>query len=135
MVKKGMSIEECVSEASRLISENGVCLLTFDAVDSRNSPDRAQLQLDLFELAEDLSKRFKDYMPENDLVVRLVVKKGFSSFLGDRAMAGINSAEVIPEIITYQKQHYSHILLHWEVVEDGYALIDRSMLRYKSNVT
>ena len=50
-------------------------------------------------------------------------------------MAGINSAEVIPEIITYQKQHYSHILLHWEVVEDGYALIDRSMLRYKSNVT
>ena len=130
-----MTLEECVSEASRLISKNGVCLLSFDVVDSRNSPDRAQLQLDLFDLAADLNKEFEEYLPENDLAIYTVMEKGFKSFLGDQSWAGISSTEIIPEIIEYQKQHYPHILLYWEVVEDGYALIDRTRLYKKSKVT
>jgi|SaaInlStandDraft_4_1057021.scaffolds.fasta_scaffold38759_3 hypothetical protein len=122
MTNKGMSLDECIENATKLISKNDICLLLFDVIDSRNFDDRAKLQLDLFDMLNDLNGKFGEYFPEHNIVVYTRVERGFECLLGDSSWAGINSAEVIPKIIEYQKEEYPNIPLYWSIAKDSYDI-------------
>jgi hypothetical protein len=117
---KGLSVEDCVNEAEKLISKNGICLLLFDVKKSRNFEDVNGLSIQLFKMMKDINKKFYDYFPKNSLATLTRVEKGFEGLLGDGSWAGINSSKIIPEIISYQKENYSNIPLYWGVAEDGW---------------
>ncbi len=105
--KKGLTIEECVRRAEKFIGSQSVCLLLYDIKGSRN-----------FEVNEFIQK--SKYMPKNDLDFRGIFKKGFQIYRGDGAVAGINSAEIIPEIVNYQKKMFPDVQLYWSVAKDGF---------------
>ncbi len=115
-----MSLETCVSKAKEFISENKVCLLLFDMVGSSKIKDKKGLVNRLSSMMKDLNETFKDYFPEHELAVYTRKERGFPFLLGDGSWTGINSAEIIPKIIEYQKKNYPDIPLYWAVARDGY---------------
>lgn len=117
---KGLSVEDCVSKAEKLISEQGACLLLWDVIGSSNYEDRNKLSKDLFVMMKDFNKKFSKYFPKNSLATLTREEIGFECLLGDGAWAGINSSKVIPEIIEYQKQKYPSIHLYWGIAKDGW---------------
>jgi hypothetical protein len=117
---KGVSIEECVRKARKYIKEQGICLLLFDVKDSRKYKNRESLRKLLCEMTERLNYKFAKYFPENDLRCANKKEKGFEFLFSDSSLAGINSAEIIPEIVNYQKREYSEVTLHWNVAKDGW---------------
>jgi len=133
--KKGaLTIEQCVEKAQKCIEENekGVCLLLYDVVGAKTLPMTTEERLArLDEMDEDLNKRFSDYFPENNLSLVSRRDKGFKIpiWLGDGNWAGINSAEIIPEMIGYQKEHYPDIPLEWGIAKDGWDEEGLSLIR------
>ena len=117
---KGMSAEECVKRAEKIISEKGICLLLFDAVNSTGSKNRKALNLRLSEFMEDANSKFREYFPEHNLAAAARTERGFRYLLGDSSWTGINSARAIHEIIDYQIRNYPDLPLYWGVAEDGY---------------
>ncbi len=113
-------LEKIVKDAQEFIAERGVCLLLFDVNHSRYHPDRYGLQEKLLKMMDDLNHEFDAYFPKHDLAIRSRKEKGFEYLLGDGSWAGVNSADVIPEIIEYQRTHYPDIDLRWGVARDGY---------------
>ena len=71
-------------------------------------------------MKESLNTKFSEYMPENDLDFKTIFKKGFQIQGGDAAVAGINSAEIIPEIVNYQKEMFPDVPVYWSVARDGF---------------
>ena len=120
---KGMNLEECVSYADECISENGECLLLFD-VDDFKRMDSDNRYVILETMMEDFNQKFDEYFPVNNLATKDYStpreEKGFQVTLGDGSWAGINSSEVIPKIIEYQRENYPDISLSWGVARDGY---------------
>lgn len=119
-MSKGMSIDECVKNAETFIQNNGICLLLFDVKGSSNYDNPTDLINRLYDMMKDLNKKFGKYFPEHKLAVSFRKEKGFKFLLGDASWTGINSADVIPEIISYQKNKYPDIDLYWGVAIDGY---------------
>jgi len=119
-MKKGMTLDECLIKAEKFISENEKCLLLFDVVNSKTSSNRNQLNKDLQIMMSDLNQKFENYFPEHDLAVYNRTEKGFTYLLGDGSWTGINSVEIIPKIIEYQKINFPFILLYWSVAKNGY---------------
>lgn len=117
---KGMSVDKCVEKAQGLIKKNGVCLLLFDVENSGKVKNRRRLNEILERMMADLNYKFYDYMPKHELATYQRREKGFQILLGDASWAGINSSEIIPEIIKYQREKYPQIPLHWGVAENGY---------------
>ena len=117
--KKGLTIEECVKKAEKFIESQGVCLLLYDIKGSRNFEINEFIQKRA-EIQESLNNKFSKYMPKNDLDFRGIFKKGFQLQRGDAAVAGINSAEIIPEIVKYQKEMFPDVQLYWSVAKDGF---------------
>ena len=118
-MKKGLSIEECVSKARGYISEQGICLLIFDVKGSRNYPDRQKLQERLKEMIKMLNFKYSIFMPENSLLKEHKTK-GFQFVAGDSCAAAINSADAIYEIERCQRKWYPDIPLYWAVAKDSY---------------
>lgn len=122
--KKGLTVSECVKKARKYIKEYGICLLWFDVRGSRRL-DLRQLRRRLEAMIKDLNSKFADYFPENDLAVINRSEKGFPGIiLGDLSYVGINDAEIIPEIVKYQKEKYPDISFWWGVAKDGYTKKD-----------
>lgn len=123
-LNKGLSIEECVDKAREYITDQGICLLLFDVKGSRKVKDRNNLQNRLKIMIQDLNFRFSDYFPENSLASPILGastnEKGFQVLLGDGSWAGINHADIIPEICDYQKTNYPDIPVYWGVAKDGF---------------
>lgn len=120
-MKQGLSIEECVRRAEKFIELRGMCLLLLDMKESRTIvPEYKGRRDKLTEIVTDLNQSFADYFPQNDLAVLSRIESGFRIFRGDSAMAGINSSDIIPEIIQYQEKNYPEAPLYWSVAEDGY---------------
>ena len=117
--KKGLTIEECVRRAKKFIDSQGVCLLLYDIKESRNFEVNEFVQKRR-EMQESLNNKFSKYMPKNDLDFMGIFKKGFQIYRGDAAVAGINSAEIIPEIVKYQKEMFPDVQLYWSVAKDGF---------------
>jgi len=117
--RKGMSLEDCVKTADRFISQEGLCLLLFDVVNSRKHSDRRYLNDRLKEMMADFNDTFADYFPLHDIAVRGRYEKGFQHLLGDGSWAGINSLEVIPKIMDYHSKNYE-FALWWNVARNGY---------------
>jgi hypothetical protein len=116
---KGMSVEECVEKAEKLISKHGICLLLFDVKNSRGFADREKLRINLLNMMKDLNEKFRDYFPENNLTSP-TKRKGFEDLLGDGSWAGIDFPYAIEEIINYQKEAYPKIELYWGIAKDGF---------------
>ena len=119
MVKKGMSLVECVKYADEFISENGECLLLFD-VNGFRKMNIPECYVEMERMMKDFNDRFSEYFPENRLATPTRKEKGFEILVGDSSWAGINSSEVIPKIIEYQRRIYSNIPLYWGVAKDGF---------------
>ena len=119
-VKKGLTIGECTAKAETYISKNGVCLFLFDVKGSKQSPNREELQEQLFCLTNELNIEFDRYFPENNLATISRQEKGFYSLLGDGSWVGINNAEVIPMIVNYIQKSYPNISFYYDVAVDGY---------------
>lgn len=121
--KKGLTIDECVKKARKYIKKYGACLLWFDVVGSRRFSDPHWLRHRLETMMKDVNSKFSDYFLETDLAIAGRVEKGFQTLRpgDDSSWAGINNAEIIPEIIEYQKEKYSDIPVYWGVAKDGYA--------------
>ncbi len=118
-MKRGLTIEECVKKSEELISKQGNCLLLFDVCNSRQyNIKKLNVQLKLF--MQKVNDKFEKYFPENDLATITRKEKGFYALLGDGAWAGINSPEVIPKIIKYQKENFPEFSLRWQIAKDGY---------------
>ena len=117
--KKGLTIDECVRRAKEFIDDQGVCLLIYDIKGSRNFEINEFVKKRL-EMKERLNNKFSKNMPENDLDFRTIFKKGFQIQRGDAAVAGINSAEIIPEIVNYQKEMFPDVPLYWSVAKNGF---------------
>lgn len=115
---KGMSLEECVEKARKFIFKYGSCLLLFNVKNSKKFKDRQELNYNLFNMMQDLNKKFEEYLPENNLA-SIRKEKGFVSLLGDGSWAGITSPGIIAEIINYQKREYPEIPLYWGIAKDG----------------
>ena len=120
IMKKGMSLEECIEFANEFIAEQGKCLLLFDVVNSRNLKDRKLLNRKLKMMMGNLNQKFNNYFPEHDLAVYGRLEKGFQFLLGDGSWTAINSTRIISEIIEYQKNTYPNIPLYWGVSKNGY---------------
>lgn len=118
--EKGITIEECVDKANKLISENGICLLLFDVQGSKKYIDRQELQTKLINLIHELNIVFDEYFPENTLATQSRLEKGFFNLLGDGSWVGINNSEVIPMVANYVHENYSNISLNYDVAKDGY---------------
>jgi len=118
--RKGLTVEECVKKARKYIKKYGTCLLWFDVVRSRDFSDTTKLVMRLKVMMQDLNHKFGKYFPKNNLAVIFRTEKGFQVLHGDCSWAGINNAEIIPEIIRYQKEKYPDIPLWWGVAKDGY---------------
>ena len=118
--KKGMPIGECVKKAEKIISEKGICLLLFDVINSRECEDRSGLNRRINRFMEEINYTFGEYLPENRLATPERRERGFQTLLGDGSWAGINSAEAIPAISDYQKEHFPDLLLYWAVAKNGY---------------
>ena len=128
--KKGLTIDECVKRAEKFIASQGICLLLYDIKGSRKMYNRENIKGSLNLTAEEfaqkieymkeiLNTKFSEYMPENNLRIGGgKLEKGFQIYRGDSAVAGINSAEIIPEIVNYQKQMFPDIPLYWSVAKD-----------------
>jgi hypothetical protein len=71
-------------------------------------------------MMKDLNLKFESYFPKNSLATPTRLEKGFEVLLGDGTWAGINSADVIPDIVKYQLQNYPHIPLYWDIARDGF---------------
>lgn len=117
---KGMSVDECVRNAEVFISRHGLCLLIFDVRGSSGFEDKNSLISRLHLMMDDLNERFYGYFPENNLAVYSRREQGFQFLFGDASWAGINSSDVIPDIIKYQKEKYPDIPLYWGVARNGY---------------
>ena len=117
---KGLSIENCVNKAEKLISEYGICLLLFDVKGSSNFKDSNRLIKQLFEMMKDLNTKFSDYLPKNKLATLTREERGFECLLGDGSWAGINSSEAVKKIAKYQEENYPHIPLYWGIAKDGF---------------
>ncbi len=115
---KGMDVAECVEHAEHYLEDAAACLLLFDVKDSRNAENRQQLHQDLQGLLDDLNQEFAAYLPNHNLVAPLREESGFNIIYGDGGAAGINEAEIIPEIVAYQEEHYEHVPLYWGVAKD-----------------
>ncbi len=123
--KKGLTVGRCVNRARRYISKYGVCLLWFDVVGSTKFPERQKLYYRMKAMMRDLNSKFSDYFPKNDLDIIGKIEKGFEIlWRGDESCAGINDAEIIREIIKYQKEKYPDMPLYWGVAKDGYEKKD-----------
>ena len=129
MKKKGMSIEDCISRAEKIISKHGICLLLFDVVGSRNYNDRNALQIELKKFMHSINKKFSIYLPKNNLATLSKDEKGFQYLLGDSSWAGINSAKIIKDIINYQKENFPNFSLYWAVAKDRYDNIGISLVK------
>jgi hypothetical protein len=117
-MKKGMSVEKCVEKAEKVIAKHGVCLLLYDVKGSKKYEDLYKLIKRLEYMQNDLNEKYKEYFVEHDLWIPGRKEKGFLPYHGDGGRAGINSAEIIPDIITYQKNNYPDISLYWDVIRD-----------------
>ena len=126
---KGMSIDECVELADNFIRNQGMCLLCFDVKNSRGFKDSKELVKRLNHMMNDINQNFANYFPEQCLANYVRVEKGFQTLLGDGSWAGINSSEIIPKIIEYQKNKYSNIPLYWGVARDGFDCERIKLLR------
>ena len=127
--EKGISIEQCISKAENYIKENGMCLFLFDVKNSRNYPNRQELQEKLNKIIYNLNYEFDQYFPENNLATHIRTEKGFYSLLGDGSWVGINNAEVIPKITEYLKENCSEVSFHYNVAKDGWD--DKAMKTIK----
>jgi len=114
-----MSVDECVQNAEVFIQSQGTCLLLFDVKGSKDF-NTNNLMSKLSFMMKDLNQRFEEYFPEHELAAYSRKEKGFQFLLGDGSWTGINSAEIIPEVIRYQRKKYSDIPLYWGVARDGY---------------
>lgn len=124
--KKGLTVGRCVNRARRYIAKYGICFLWFDVVGSvKRFPDSQQLRHKLVMMIKDLNSKFADYFPKSDLMTRGgKFEKGFPGImLRDFSYTGINNAEIIREIVKYQKEKYPDISLYWGVA-DGYTKED-----------
>jgi len=123
--RKGLTVEECVKKARKYIKKYEMCLLWFDVVRSRDFPDATKLVYRLKAMMKDLNYKFSDYLPKNNLAVMIRTEKGFSRlFRFDSSYAAINNAEIILEIVKYQKEQYPDIPLWWGIAKDGYKKED-----------
>ena len=118
--RKGLTTDECVKKARNYIKKYGQCLLWFDVVRSRDFPDATRLVQRLKAMMKGLNYKFGKHFPKNHLAVIFRTEKGFQILFGDCSWAGINNAEIIPEIIKYQKEKYPDISLWWGIAKDGY---------------
>jgi hypothetical protein len=118
--RKGLTVEECIKKARKYIKKYGVCLLWFDVVRSRDFPDATKLVQRLKAAMKSLNYKFGKHFPKNNLAVMFRAEKGFQVLHGDCSWVGIDNAEIIPEIIRYQKEKYPDIPLWWGVAKDGY---------------
>ncbi len=122
--KRGLTVEGCVVKAKKYISKYRMCLLIFDVKGSRDFPDKRWLIRKLKSMMEDLNSEFGDYFPKNNLATISRTEKGFYFLHGDSSWVGINNAEIIPEIIKYQKEKYPEVPVYWAVAKDGYTKED-----------
>jgi len=132
--KKGLTIDECVKRAEKFIDSQGVCLLFYDIKGSGKMCDRENIKGSLNltaeefvqkieDMKESLNTKFSKYMPKNNLRYKgKKFEKGFQIYRCDSASAGINSAEIIPGIVNYQKEMFPDLPLYWSVAKD---LFDR----------
>lgn len=123
--KRGaLTPERAVSEAERIIAENGVCLFIVDLVgSSKHWNDASYKGFELLEtFLKEISKEFAEYLPENTLANgSRKTEIGFEGRLGDAGWGGINDAKVIPLIIKFKEEKYPELELHYGVSEDGWG--------------
>jgi hypothetical protein len=119
-MEKVMEIKRYIKKADKIISEQGLCLLLFDVMESKNFKNSYKLQEKLKYMCQDFNQKFKTYFPKNNLGALKREERGFQSLLGDSSWAGINSSAVIPDIIKYQNEKYPNIPLYWGIAKDGY---------------
>lgn len=117
---KGMGVEECMRRAEEFIGQNGACLFLMDIAGSRHHPDQAKLFEDYERLLAELNAEFDEYLPVNDLAIPSQSTKGFDILIGDGAGGGINSSEVIPQIIGFADDNYPDLALRYGVAADGF---------------
>jgi hypothetical protein len=116
---KGMNLEECTQKAENYISKNGLCLLGFDLVNSRDY-DSKQMVLSLIELRKDLNSKFKKYFIKNKLRNGGDVDYGFVCVRGDSSCAGINSSLAVRDISNYVAEKYKKLRFYWAIGKDGW---------------
>lgn len=117
---KGMSVDECIQNVENFIGSRGACLLLFDVRGSRNFENPKNLVDILSQMMKDINQKFGKYFPEHELAAYSRKEKGFQFLLGDGSWTGINSANIIGEIVDYQMKNYPNIHLYWGVAKDGY---------------
>ena len=118
--QKGMTLEECTDRANRFIGRNGICLLLLDVQNASQyyyTSTMHQFYENFQQLLAGLNTNFAEYMPPNDLLAYGQEYAGFRTVIGDSAGAGINSSEVIPDIMAYTNDI---LPCYFAVGEDGF---------------
>lgn len=118
--KKSITLDECIKKADEYIKSSGSCLFLFDVKDSKKYPNRQELQDQLKTLTTELNSEFNEYFPENDLMVKNRLEKGFAGLLGDGSWAGINSIEAITQIVNYIHQKLPSVQFYFDVARNGF---------------
>jgi len=118
---KGLSIDECVRRAEKLIAQQGICVL---AMDVKGSYEHLQSNAELFSerlyhLVSDLNSRFREYLPENKIIT-CDEEQGFKRIRGDQIIGGVNSAKAVKLIYDYLTENYADLPMYWSIAKDGW---------------
>lgn len=120
--EKRLSPDELVKAAQTILSAEDACLLVCDIVESGKFTGFSSLleQQQYFVGALTAAVgRYGNSFPENRLRNFHEEDRGFVVVAGDGAIAAINNAAVIPEILRFLGEHYPKLKLRWSVAKDG----------------
>lgn len=118
--RKGLSIEQCVERAERILEVSSLCLFQIDLVDSRMDVmgyEHARMQ----GFIGSVNATFAARLPVYSIARYGVAEQGMAGLVrGDEAYVGVDSPNLIVDIVDFKEIEYPELKLHYGVAVDGW---------------